>query len=231
MNDPEPIIVTPPSPAAVIDSLKPGIYLNVPLLIVTIAVFVAMAGGGWLLRGYFLHANSAVYLEKARHAEAAGEFDAALGYYRQYLEFSQNAGRKSDAERLQRAEVLGEVIDLLHSRPADVSTIRDLYLTYEECLLLNREQPERRRKFVGLLMLMPRYRDALSHLEIWRATAKPGRESGEVAYRSGVCLEAEEKYAESQREFLKSIREWPDQTVAYVGLCSSGLSIPTKLHG
>lgn len=229
VSDPKPIIVTPPSPADVINSLRPGIHVNIPLLVGTVVLLVVMAGGGWFVRGYFLHANSAVYLEKARRAEAQGEVDAALGFYRQYLEFRQNAGRTSDAERLQRAEVLGQVIGLLHSRPEDVVTIRELYRTYEECLMLNRAQPERRRRFVALLLQMPRFRDALDHLKVWGETAQPGRESGEVAYLSGICLEAEGKHAESQREFLKSIRDWPDQTVAYVRLAQLWTEHPDKI--
>ncbi len=218
MNDPKPIIVTPPSPSAVIDSLKPGIHVNVPLLVGTIAIFVAMAGGGWFIRGHFLQANSAVYLEKARHAEAQGEIDAALGYYGEYLEFSRVAGRNGDDDLLHRAEILARVAALLERLPENESRIRNLYQTYEECLRLNRDQPEMRRRFVALLMQLPRFGDALSHLAILEETASPGYDLAEVLYLKGGCLEAERQFAASQHAFLASLRNWPGQAAAYIRL-------------
>lgn len=218
MNDPKPIIVTPPSPAAVIDSLKPGIHVNVPLLIGTIAILVALASGGWFIRGYFLQANSAVYLEKAREAESRGEIDVALGYYGEYLKFSRVAGRNSDAELLHRAEILSRVAALLETLPENESRIRTLYQTYEECLRLNRDQPQMRRRFVALLMQLPRFGDALSHLAILEEAASPGFDLAEVLYLKGGCLEAERQFAASQQAFLASIRNWPGQAAAYIRL-------------
>ncbi|WLD12335.1 tetratricopeptide repeat protein [Planctellipticum variicoloris] len=218
MSDPKPIIVTPPSPADVINSLRPGIHVNVPLLVGTVVLLVVMAGGGWFIRGYFLHANSAVYLEKARRAETQGEIDAALGYYGEYLEFSRIAGRKSDEELRHRADILARMAALLERLPENESRIRSLYQTYEECLRLNRDQPEMRLRFVALLMQLPRFGDALSHLAILEETVSPGYDLAEVLYLKGGCLEAERKFAESQRAFLGSIRNWPEQAAAYIRL-------------
>ncbi len=193
-------------------------HINMKLILGTFALLAILGGAAWFARGYFVRHNVEMYLIQARKAEEQGKPDEALQYYSQYLEFGRGIGQNERATQGRRLEALNRIAALVAEQPASRPQIDRLFRTYEESLRLDPAQWDVRRKLVAILMRMDRSTDARSHLKLLQEGVESGKPAAELAYLTGVCFYREGKYPESQAAFLTSIREWPQQVVAYLGL-------------
>lgn len=192
--------------------------INMRLILGTFVLLSVLGGAAWFARGHFVRKNVEMYLLQARKAEEQGKPGEALQYYTQYLEFGRGIGQNERATQGRRLEALNRIAALVAEQPESRPQIDRLFRTYEESLRMDPAQRDVRRKLVTILMRLDRSTDARSHLKLLQEGIEPGKPAAELAYLTGVCLYREGKYPESQEAFLTSIRDWPQQVVAYLGL-------------
>lgn len=203
--------------------------INMRLILGTFVLLAVLGGGAWFARRHFVRHNVEMYLVQARKAEEQGKASEALQYYTQYLEFGRGIGQNEKATQGRRLEALNRIGALVAEQPESGPQIDRLFRTYEESLRLDPAQREIRHKLVTILMRMDRSTDARSHLKLLQEEVKPGKPAAELAYLAGVCLYREGKYPDSQAAFLTSIREWPQQVVAYLGLAELWTTHPDQM--
>lgn len=204
-------------------------HINMRLILGTFTLLAVLGGAAWFARGYFVRHNVEMYLVQARKAEEQGKASEALQYYTQYLEFGRGIGQSEKATQGRRLEALNRIGAIVAEQPESGPQIDRLFRTYEESLRLDPAQREIRHKLVTILMRLDRSTDARSHLKLLQEEVKPGKPAAELAYLTGVCLYREGKYPDSQAAFLTSIREWPQQVVAYLGLAELWTTHPDQM--
>lgn len=129
--------------------------INKPFLLRLILVFVLL--GGALIGLHQLQADRipTALLRQAQRAEDQQRLDAAIHYYRQYLEF-----RDDDVEaRIRLAE-------LLRQRSSGGRTLAEVLFLYDRVLHLEPERHEVRRQALAAALRIGRYSDAVVHAEV-----------------------------------------------------------------
>jgi tetratricopeptide (TPR) repeat protein len=178
--------------------------LNKRLLTQIVAVSVVLAAGVFLLNRIQVRRSAPELRALAQAAQSQGRPDRAARLLSQYLSFA-----PGDTEA--RAEY-GSLLETTSDTPA---ARREAIAAFEAILLDDPGRTDIRKRVVALRIERQEYEEALGSLELLRQ-ATP--DDADVAFQSGLCLEARLEYPLAVKEYRHAIKIAPAGLAAYVRL-------------
>ncbi len=220
--------------------------LNKRFLLATLAIITCLAVGIHFAHGYAVRQNADQLLHRAWQADNAGKVNDAIRWYTQYLQLkgfedetqpAETPGE--DAEKVNGpqtvTDIMERVADLLYRGGGEEEAgarLVQAYRTYEEVLARDPDRVSARRSAVAIALQLPRYRDALTHLEsLLPADGNPATaDDATTAWLISQCHlqmgDARDHLNDAQRNLLNSIAWNPSSRHSYMMLAGLWMQHP-----
>jgi tetratricopeptide (TPR) repeat protein/predicted TPR repeat methyltransferase len=185
--------------------------LNLPFLLVLLAVVAVLGVGMHFVHGYQVQRNASALLERADRAEADKDLEKAEQALQQYLNL-----RREDVAAWKR---YARVVD---QRDPDHLRRQPVFLVHEEALRHNPEDSELERRCADLALELERYKDAQRHLTSLLAPllAKLPKDSqsqpaAELEDLLGQCERGLGQFDQAEGRFTEALKHDPGRLDCY----------------
>ncbi len=175
--------------------------INKRFLFRLILVLLLFTGALWGLHQLQAERIPEALLSQAQRAEDEHRLDAAIHYYRQYLEF-----RRDDVEaRIRLAQ-------LLRQRHSQGRTLAEVLFLYDQILYVDPQRHDVRREALATALRIGRYSDALVHAETLLETFP---EDSLLWQQLGAAHAGLNRLPEARRCYEKAVQLAPQELLAY----------------